>query len=66
MTVRISKPEFNLRDTLSELNYDKIPYHKMPEGSIIQLATGETEYRTATSSSSYTPTDMYATITPRF
>ena len=66
MTVRISKPEFNLRDTLSELNYDKVPYHKMPQGSIIQLVSGETEYRTATSSSSYTATDMYATITPRF
>ena len=66
MTVRITKPEFNLRDTISELNYDKIPYHKMPQGSIIQLVSGETEYRTATSSSSYTATDMYATITPRF
>ena len=43
MTVRISKPEFNLRDTLSELNYDKVPYHKMPQGSIIQLVTGETD-----------------------
>ena len=66
MTVRITKPEFNLRDTLSELNYDKVPYHKMPEGSVIQLVSGETAYRTATSSSSYTATDMHATITPRF
>ena len=66
MAVRITKPEFNLRHTLSELDYDKVPYHKMPEGSIIQLKCGETEYRTATSSSSYTATDMHVTITPRF
>ena len=66
MTVRITKPEFNLRDTLSELNYDRVPYHKMPQGSIIQLACGETDYRTNTTSSSYTATDMHVTITPRF
>ena len=66
MSVRITKPEFNLRDILSELNYDRVPYHKMPQGSIIQLACGETEYRTNTTSSSYTATDMHVTITPRF
>ena len=66
MTVRITKPEINFREKISELDSDKIPYHKMPYGSIIQVTAGETDYRTATSSSSYTATDMYATITPRF
>ena len=66
MTVRITKPEINFREKISELDFDKVPYDKMPYGSIIQVTAGETEYRTATSSSSYTPTDMYATITPRF
>ena len=37
MTVRISKPEFNLRDKLSELDYSRVPYEKMPAGSIIQF-----------------------------
>ena len=66
MTVRIAKPEINLRDKISELDFDKVPYHKMPNGSILQVVAGETQYRTATSSGNYTPTDMFATITPRF
>ena len=66
MTVRITKPEINFREKISELDFDKVPYDKMPYGSIIQLVAGETDYRTATTSSSYTPTDMYATIVPRF
>ena len=37
MTVRVTKPEFNLRDKLSELDYSRVPYEKMPAGSIIQV-----------------------------
>ena len=37
MTVRISKPEFNLREKLNELDYSRVPYEKMPAGSIIQI-----------------------------
>ena len=36
MTVRISKPEFNLRDKLTELDFARVPYEKMPPQSIIQ------------------------------
>ena len=66
MTVRITKPEFNLREKLTELDYSQVPYQKMPAGSIIQLVAGETEFRTATSSATYQPTDMFATISPKF
>ncbi len=37
MAIRISKPEFNLRGKLTELDYDRVPYEKMPAGSIIQV-----------------------------
>ena len=37
MTVRVTKPEFNLREKLSELDYSRVPYEKMPAGSIIQI-----------------------------
>ena len=37
MTGRISKPEFNLREKLNELDYSRVPYEKMPAGSIIQI-----------------------------
>ena len=66
MTVIVQKPEFNLREKLSELEFARLPYEKMPAGSIIQLVAGETDYRTATNSGTYQPTDMFATIRPRF
>ena len=36
MSVIVTKPEFNLRDKLNELD-GKVPLHKMPHGSIIQV-----------------------------
>ena len=36
MTVKITKPEVNIREKLIELDYDKVPYDKMPDGSVIQ------------------------------
>ena len=37
MTVIVQKPEFNLREKLSELDFGRVPYQKMPAGSIIQV-----------------------------
>ena len=39
MTVRAHKPEFNFREKLKELDYARLPYEKMPGGSVIQVAT---------------------------
>ena len=36
MSIKVSKPAFNLRDKLNELD-GKVPLHKMPHGSIIQV-----------------------------
>ena len=36
MTVRITKPAFNLREKISELDYSILPYDKIPPGSIVQ------------------------------
>ena len=41
MTVRITKPGFNLREKLSELDYGRVPFQKMPVGSIIQVKTAQ-------------------------
>lgn len=38
MAVYVEKPGFNLREKLSELDYAKVPYEKMPTGSIIQVS----------------------------
>jgi len=53
MTVRVSKPEFNLREKLTELDYSRVPYEKMPSGSVIQVkqtySTAQTVYGATTS-----------------
>ena len=36
MTVRISKPAFNLRSKLTELEYGQVPFQKIPKGSVVQ------------------------------
>ena len=37
MTVKITKPEINVREKLNELDYGRVPYHKMPAGSVVQV-----------------------------
>ena len=73
MTVRISKPEFNLREKLTELDYSRVPYEKMPAGSIIQAAsttiTTSLILNAASDSSllgAYSDTPMTFTINPKF
>tara|TARA_A100001388_G_scaffold34381_1_gene21993 strand:+ start:107 stop:643 length:537 start_codon:yes stop_codon:yes gene_type:complete len=53
MTVRISKPEFNLREKLTELDYNRVPYEKMPAGSIIQVVDHKANNSPTTTSSTY-------------
>ena len=42
MTVRVSEPKFNLREKLTELDFDRVPYEKMPAGSVIQVYSLDT------------------------
>ena len=53
MTVRVTKPEFNLRDKLSELDYSRVPYEKMPAGSIIQVVDHKANNSPTTTSGTY-------------
>lgn len=69
MTVYASKPEFNIREKLKEIDYGKVPYHKMPAGSVIQTVYSEylgsgTANESETSSSSFQPTLFEVTINP--
>ena len=43
MTVRISKPEFNLREKLTELDHSQVPFQKMPAGSVVQTVVNYPE-----------------------
>ena len=71
MTVRVSKPEFNVREKLSELDYSQVPYEKMPDGSVCQRRfyflpdSGGAENET-TSTSFVDASHYIHTFTPRF
>lgn len=67
MTVRVSKPAFNLRSKLTELD-GIIPYNRMPPGSVIQYVTPPSSWinnRFSTTSNSYVNTGYHIKITPR-
>ena len=67
MTVRITRPEFNLREKLSELDYSRVPYEKMPAGSILQVGYAQTKTQQVTTSQSFiNANDMFVDISPRF
>ena len=54
MSVRVEKQEFGLREKLAELDYGKLPYHKMPVGTIVQVRQSQSSTNTTISSSSMT------------
>ena len=71
MTVRIEKPVFNLRDKLSELDYSRVPYEKMPAGSILQTNYTRFDYSGTnnefeTTSSSFQQSPFLVKISPKF
>ena len=64
MTIKVTKPEVNLREKLSELDFQILPHEKMPAGSVLQVVNAVTSTASATSSTSYVSTGLAATITP--
>ena len=71
MTVRITKPEFNLREKLTELDYSRVPLQKMPGGSVLQVVFAQTNTAASQVNSGGTQTTLFftnleATISPKF
>ena len=67
MTVRITKPAFNLREKLTELDYSRVPFQKMPSGSIIQVQQSSfSTYATFNNSSFSAINGFTVDISPRF
>ena len=71
MTVQVTKPIVSLKDKIEQIDYNTVPYEKMPVGSVIQTqrsvihnqgAVNEAE----TNSSSYQPTLFEVRISPKF
>jgi len=65
MTVKVSKPELNVREKLSELDFAKVPYHKMPAGSAIQTVSETYNTRISTVSTTFVSTGFYVEINPK-
>ena len=65
--LRVRQPEFNLRSRLNELDYDRVPYEKMPSGTVIQHVydTGTGQHFTTTSGS-WADLSWSVSITPHF
>ncbi len=51
MAINVTKPSVNLREKLNELDYAKVPFQKMPAGSVVQVQQGY-QSRVARSSTS--------------
>ena len=66
MVVKVSKPEVNIREKISELDYAQVPYEKMPAGSVIQTVSEYYNTRSTTNSTAFTGTGFYVEISPKF
>ncbi len=66
MTIFVNKPEVNIREKISQLDYAHVPYEKMPAGSVIQTVSESYNTRIATGSTSFVTTGFYVEISPKF
>jgi len=64
MAIKVSKPEINIREKLSDLDFDKVPFQKMPAGSVLQVVSSELN-SFGTTSTSYVNTGLYVDISPK-
>lgn len=64
MSIRVSKSEFNLRDKLNELD-GRVPFQKMPSGSILQITQGNRNSRSQTTSTAYVASGLSGMISPK-
>tara|TARA_B110000285_G_scaffold222216_1_gene276126 strand:+ start:463 stop:975 length:513 start_codon:yes stop_codon:yes gene_type:complete len=65
MTVKVSKPAINVREKLAELDYGHVPYHKMPAGSVIQVATGSRTAWGAYNTTGFVASGLSSSISPK-
>jgi hypothetical protein len=64
MAIKVSKPSINLREKLSELDFDKVPFQKMPAGSVLQVVNGTMSGSFDSTSSGY-QTVVALSISPK-
>ena len=64
MAINVTKPSVNLREKLNELDYAKVPFQKMPAGSVLQVVECET-YSDLYTSSTTPVTAFTLNISPK-
>ena len=68
LKITVDKPEFNLREKLTRLDTERVPYEKMPVGSVIQVqqhhlyGSGQVN----TTSSSFQDSGLFIDFHPKF
>ena len=66
MAISVTKPSVNLREKLNELDFDRVPFQKMPAGSVLQVVEGFTSTQVDVSVIGKTTIyDSIVSITPR-
>lgn len=66
MTVKVSKPAINVREKLAELDFARLPFQKMPVGSVVQYQSSTTGNAISTNSTSYVDSGADIVFTPKF
>ena len=64
MTIKVTKPEINIREKLNDLDFDKVPFQKMPAGSVVQVKSLVYATDTSFTSGTYADTGFSLAIAP--
>ena len=64
MTINVTKEPINLREKLNELDFDKVPFQKMPAGSVLQVVSAFTGIGANTTSGTFVASGTKLSITP--
>ena len=64
--IKVSKPAINIREKLNDLDFDKVPFQKMPTGSVLQVVSADIGAYTTSSAQDWVDTNATIDITPQF
>jgi len=64
MAVTITKPQINVREKLKELDFETVPFQKMPSGSVIQVVSTIDSGSVSASANVVVDTGLTLSITP--
>ena len=67
MAIKVTKPAINVREELNTLKFDRVPFQKMPAGSVLQVvSSGTIAEMNTTAHQTWVSSNTTLNITPRF